>query len=466
VNPVIVFFQQNAATFGVIAALVSVLGVAFGLYKAAHNRHVQGLKDQIHHLEHQLADYKAGDPEGLKQLNDRLSEQLDAATSALDILEGKCAALEDRAATERQKHAEETARLRQTGDTLTGELESAKEELARRDRAERSRANLMKKAMRLEGRVWERKLLQGAPKFRPLHERHVAVISVLNLKGGVGKTTTTAHLAAALSAKGYKPLLIDLDLQGSLSSLFVNESALKDRSKEKLLLQHFLTAAAEGHMANLLDHCVPVLDGKAGVVPTSDGMVYSELNLTMRWLLRLGRKDTRFLLRRALHQKRVTRRYGIVLLDCPPLFNTCCVNALAASDYVIIPVTPSNKAAERVPLLLDRLKGLCRVINPELQVAGLLLNRTRQKGNLLTEWETRLWEDLQGKCQDQWKLPVHAFETYIRDVTPEVRDAEQEFSPPAPGSELYTMFSKLAAELEERLPRDCRRTASTPLGLG
>ena len=295
------------------------------------------------------------------------------------------------------------------------------------------RANLMRKAMRLEGRVWERKVLQGAPAFRPLNERHAAVVSVLNLKGGVGKTTTTAHLGAAFAAKGYRVLLLDLDLQGSLSSLFIHETALVERSREKGLLQHFLTAAAEGRKVNLLEYISPILGGKSGIVPTADSMVYAELNLTMQWLLRLGKKDTRFLLRKALHQRRVTRLFDIVLLDCPPLFNTCCVNALAASDYVLIPVTPSNKAAERVPLLLDRLKGLCRVINPELQVAGVLLNRTRGSASL-TGWEKDLRKDLMERCQDRWKLPVYAFETFIRDITPEVRDSEQEFSPPAPGS--------------------------------
>jgi len=72
------------------------------------------------------------------------------------------------------------------------------------------------------------------------------------------------------------------------------------------------------------------------------------------------------LLRKALHQKRITNRFDILLLDCPPLFNTCCVNALAASDYIIIPVLPSQKAAESVPLLLHRLKSLGPVVNPDL----------------------------------------------------------------------------------------------------
>jgi cellulose biosynthesis protein BcsQ len=94
------------------------------------------------------------------------------------------------------------------------------------------------------------------------------------------------------------------------------------------------------------------------IVPSADSMAYAELNLSMQWLLRQGKRDTRFLLRKALQQKRITRRFDIVLLDCPPLFNTCCVKALGASDYILIPVLPSRKAAERVPLLLERLQGL------------------------------------------------------------------------------------------------------------
>src|SRR5205823_5587133 len=130
---------------------------------------------------------------------------------------------------------------------------------------------------------------------------------------------------AAFAAKGYSVLLMDLDLQGSLSGLFINESILVERSREKRLLQHFLMGAAEKRRANLLEYCVPIFDGKSAVVPSADSMAYAELNLTMRWLLREGRRDTRFLLRKALQQRRVTRRYDIVLLDCPPLFNTCCV---------------------------------------------------------------------------------------------------------------------------------------------
>jgi cellulose biosynthesis protein BcsQ len=253
---------------------------------------------------------------------------------------------------------------------------------------------------------------------------------------------------------------MDLDLQGSLSSLFVNESALVQRSKEKSLLQHYLLTVAERRKANLLEYAVPIFNGKSAIVPNADSMAYAELNLTLQWLLRLGKRDTRFLLRKALQQKRVSGRFDMVLMDCPPLFNTCCVNALAASDYIVIPVLPSRKAAERVPLLLERLQSLHQVINPQLEVMGVLLNRTH--GSTLTAWELDLWNGMLDRGKDRWRLPVHAFKTFIRQTT-EVREGEAEFSPPERGSELHTLFSRLVAEVEARLPGDCCRTTAAPV---
>jgi hypothetical protein len=108
-----------------------------------------------------------------------------------------------------------------------------------------------------------------------------------------------------------------------------------------------------------------------------------------------------------------------------------------------------------VPLLLERLQSLHEIINPQLQVMGLLLNRTHAA--TLTAWEQDLWTEMLDHARDRWRLPVYAFETSIRQTT-EVRDSETEFSAPLAGSELSTLFSRLLAEVEERLPGDCRRT--------
>ena len=226
-------------------------------------------------------------------------------------------------------------------------------------------------------------------------------------------------------------------------------------SENGRLLQHYLMSVAARQKKDLLDCCVPIFDGKSAILPNADSMAYAELNLTMQWLLRMGRRDTRFLLRKVLHQRQITRRFDIVLLDCPPMFNTCCINALAVSDYLLVPVIPSKKATERVPLLLERLQSLHRVINPQLQLMGVLMNRTHASS--LTAWEQDLWTQMLEVGQDRWKLPVPAFHTFIRR-TKAVQEVEDEFRSPEPGSELHGLFHRLASEVEERLPGDCRRT--------
>jgi len=451
------FIAQSGPLFAMLGGLATVLGLAFAFYKASHNRHVRLLNSQIRQLQHDAAEKRKHEPQNSKQINEQLRQMVGKAKHAIKTLEGQRDALKDKLKAAGTELETERSRAREVEHALSEELVQIREDLLRRTKKDKAGGNRIRKALQLEGRFWELRKLGNAPCFQPLQDRRMAIISVLNLKGGVGKTTVTAHLGAALASRGYRVLLVDLDLQGSLSSLFVNETELTDRSAAGQLLQHFLTTSAVFRTTNLLDYSVPIFGGQSAVVPTADTLAYAELNLTMQWLLRLSKKDTRFLLRKALHQQRVAERYDIVLLDCPPIFNTCCVNALAASDYILVPVLPSQKVAERVPLLLQRVKALGAVINPDLQLAGVVLNRTH--GVKLTAWEQDLWRDLLERSKDQWKLPVYGFETYIRQTT-EVRANETEFVPPTPGTELHAMFGRLATELEARLPRDCCRTAT------
>jgi cellulose biosynthesis protein BcsQ len=345
-------------------------------------------------------------------------------------------------------------------EELSHQIEQYRDEIDARDRAIQRQANIVKKMMQIEGQLWEKRALTGTPRFKALRDRRTPIVSVLNLKGGVGKTTIVAHLAAAFAAKGYRVLAVDLDLQGSLSGMFIPGTLIKEKYDGKLLLQHFLNTATHKRKVNLLDYIEPVFDdAKSGLVATSDKLAYAEMNLTMSWLLKLARKDTRFLLRRALHQKRVWSKYDIVLLDCPPLINTCCVNALAACDYVLIPTLPGKKSTERVPLLLETVKRLKLHVNPNLEVAGVILNRTH--GAELTAHESDLWNQVLAQGQDRMGVPLYGFQTIIRQNR-EVRQLESEATHLQPGTDLFEAFRRLAEELEGRLPRECRRLANAP----
>jgi cellulose biosynthesis protein BcsQ len=317
----------------------------------------------------------------------------------------------------------------------------------------------VQRALRKSGQTWTEKVLSNAPDFKALDPdgRRTPIVSVLNLKGGVGKTTVTANLGAALDGLGYRVLLLDLDLQGSLTGLFLREGEQERVFKAEGLLGDFLAASFGAEYPNLLDYTRPILPDRksgSGLVPTTDTLAYAETNLTIRWLLReTANRDPRFLLRRELQLKRVTGSYDVILLDCPPLINVCCVNALGASDYLLVPVLPSKQSTARVPVLLERLKEFRENINPALKVMGVLFNRTH-RGELTFDESNRL-SLLRSQCKDVWGEEVPQFETAIRQ-SPEVRAAEDENRPLRPEDEMYGAFIDLAREVVDRLPTFCR----------
>jgi cellulose biosynthesis protein BcsQ len=373
------------------------------------------------------------------------------------------------------KHKREVARLQAEVAQLAGDksglgtqVEQLSVDVADRQAAINRTEKRMRRALRLEGQLWAAKALQGRPAFRELAKRNRAVIAVLNLKGGVGKTTVTAHLGAALARRGYRVLAVDLDLQGSLTSMLLPQGRITQLFRAGELLQHFLNRAAEYRTTKITGYAQPVFDvpetgGSLSVVGTTDNLAYAELNLTMRWLLHSGTRDTRFLLRKALHLMSVGNQFDIVLLDCPPLINVSCVNALAASDYLLIPTSMSQKSLERVPMLVRRVlrsEKFLKHINHDLRLLGLVANRTwRDK---LSDGETDDWNRLADKCKDVYGQDVKRFNTIITQQLKEIRDSEAEFGIPDPTSRLGEAFARLAGEVEQELPSECRRLAKAP----
>jgi len=397
----------------------------------------------------------------LQERIDELNHDLGSAREKVRIQESKAFDLSNKLASTEQQLNAERAGHREKVVQLSQEIEQQREGIDDLETLQRRQKNVIRRMMKLEGQLWEKRPLTSIPKFKPLRDRQTPVFSVLNLKGGVGKTTVTAHLARAFAARGYRVLLLDLDLQGSLTSQFLEQTIISERFEEKKLLQHFLTLAAHKRAINLNDFIVPFLqNAESGIVPTTDRMAYAEMNLTLTWLLQLGQRDSRYLLRRALQQKRITNRFDIILLDCPPIINTCCMNALIASDYVLIPTLPSLKSLERIPQLLVSLKKIAGKLNPSLVVAGAILNRTRVTA--LSGHERDSWNQMLDRGLDALGIPLHGFETNIREHLKEIREFEVAGSSSdveVDDSELHETFCELVAEIEERIPRDCRRTA-------
>ncbi|GAA4888848.1 ParA family protein [Tessaracoccus lubricantis] len=184
--------------------------------------------------------------------------------------------------------------------------------------------------------------------------KNAIIVSMTNQKGGVGKTTTAINLGAALAETSRKVLLVDFDPQGSLSvGLGVNPHTL-DRSIYNLLLSR------EYEPQDVIrESTVPGLD----ILPSNIDLSAAEVQLVSE----VAREQT---LQRVLSKLR--SGYDYILIDCAPSLGLLTINALTASDHVIVPLECEFFALRGVALLTDTISKVQDRLNPDLSVMGIL----------------------------------------------------------------------------------------------
>ena len=194
------------------------------------------------------------------------------------------------------------------------------------------------------------------PQPRTTHGPAV-VISLCNQKGGVGKTTSTINLGAALAEYGRKVLLVDLDPQGALSA------GLGVPHYDLTHTVHNLLVEPRVGIDDVLIHTrVDGLD----LVPSNIDLSAAEIQLVNE----VGREQS---LARALHP--VLDRYDYVLIDCQPSLGLLTVNALACSDGVVIPTECEFFSLRGLALLTDTVDKVRERLNPRLTISGILVTR-------------------------------------------------------------------------------------------
>jgi chromosome partitioning protein len=179
-------------------------------------------------------------------------------------------------------------------------------------------------------------------------------ISIANQKGGVGKTTTAVNLASSLAISEKKTLLIDSDPQGNTTSAL---GFPKDPSRRTLYHAMIMGDALD---RIILKTQVEGLD----IIPSDKNLVGAAIELVSM--------DSREYRLKAI-LKQIEESYDYLILDCPPALDLLTLNALAASDSVLIPIQCEYLALEGVSELLDTLMRLRRTINPSLGIEGILL---------------------------------------------------------------------------------------------
>ena len=271
------------------------------------------------------------------------------------------------------------------------------------------------------------------------------IISITNQKGGVGKTTTALNLGAALTASGKKVLLVDNDPQGNLTAALGFTQAEQKYTLANLLLTAIdYPEDLELHLKRTVQHTETGPD----LIPANRRLADAAARLQVMQLSQynvLGTTDRSCEKMMDSLLAPLKTEFDYIIIDCGLQHELLTVNALAASDYVIVPVQAHFLASEGIPEALELVRSVQTKFNPALKIAGILLTMYQSR--------PQLCRSVRESVGDVYSGTVHVFE---QPIGYSIKVAEC----PAAGQSNFDYEPKNAAALSYR------SLAEEVLGLG
>lgn len=214
------------------------------------------------------------------------------------------------------------------------------------------------------------------------------IIAVANQKGGVGKTTTTINLGAALAETGCRVLIVDLDPQGNASTGLGIAPDEREFTTYELLLEEIA----------LEDVIQPAHEDNLFIIPATVDLSSADMEL-------IANEKRSFLLHDALRQPAMDRyNLDYILIDCPPSLNLLTVNAMVAAHSVLVPLQSEFFALEGLSQLMLSVREVRQTANPKLRIEGVVLTMFDGRNNLSSQVEADARENL-GKLVFQTLIP-------------------------------------------------------------
>lgn len=306
------------------------------------------------------------------------------------------------------------------------------------------------------GRFWSRPVDKRFPDYEHLIATSIPIVLFGNQKGGVGKSTTVTNLAAAFAARGERVLTVDLDYQGSHSSLMQLQRGEGDKEPESLIDYIF----EDSLDANWIRLTIRKVTENLYYIPAFYNFELVERRVEYRWALGAADDDVRYRLARALLSEDVQRKYDRVLIDAPPRFTLGFVNGFCAATHLYVPTVVDLLSASAVGSFARQFRELRAIVNPRIQWAGIVGTMTfvNPRDRLLLPGRAEAAADAAERAaQNQLGTKEPLFirkPVIVRDA--DLARATEKGVAYLNDSDLRPMFDMLATVIESKAPRKVR----------